>query len=349
MANRGGLKRNESDKSPCKLQQTHLDYRGMSLGRVIYHLYHRPNGSLKKCLREGGPIEQWRTESGRKEMEAAAYKLRAPVISRQVPANSAGEGIEKPLEIHMLVGTKYWYMAAYAVVSLQRQVGRRVHVHFYNDGSLEQTQREKLGTLAPFVSFQECATIDERIEHFLPEVRFPFIRERLRNYPNLKKLVHPHLGSSGFKLLIDADVLFFQLPTELLHWNDNPSGVLCATDVVESYGYSRSLMEGLANAPVPANINVGITGLQSESLDWEQLEHWCGELITLENTNYYLEQALIAMLCAKRSFTQLNRMRYLTGPSDGQVASREGVMQHYVDLSKKEYYRSAWRQFAANA
>jgi hypothetical protein len=77
-----------------------------------------------------------------------------------------------------------------------------------------------------------------------------------------------------------------------------------------------------------------------------EIERWCRELITRERTSYYLEQALIAMLCASRPFTQLGLSRYITGPTDAQILAGQGVMQHYVDLSKKNYFRHAWRALA---
>ena len=337
----------------------------MTLGRFAYLFYHRPAGRVRTCIREGGPVEQWKTEKGRRGMEAAAWRLPSIVGSRQssvvsteietsgnsshVTRHTSLSSGGKPLEVHMLVGTRFWFMAAYALVSLQRQIDRAVHVHFYDDGTLEPTQRDKLETLAAAVTFHDRGGIDARIERYLPEEKFPFIRERLRNYPNLKKLTDPHVGSTGPKLVMDADILFFSPPVELLQWFDAPETILCATDVTESYGYSRPLMEKLTGAPIPTDINVGITGLQSEILDWEELESWCRDLITREKTNYYLEQALVAMLCAGRPSTQLGLARYVTGPTDEQVLAKDGVMQHYVDLSKKEYFRSAWRRFTRSA
>lgn len=318
----------------------------MTLGRLVYLTYHRPVGCVKRSIREGGPIEQWKTERGRREMEAAAWRLQA-TGERQEARGNESDG--KPLEIHMLVGTRFWFMAAFALVSLERQIDRALHVHFYDDGTLEAKQREKLATLAGKVTFHDRPGIEARIDRFLPEEKFPFIRERLRNYPNLKKLTDPHVGSTGPKLVMDADILFFREPSEMLRWCDSPSGILCATDVTESYGYSRPLMEELAGETIPEKINVGITGLQSEGVDWTEIERWCRELITREKTNYYLEQALVAMLCASRSFTQLGLSRYITGPRDEQVLQGVGVVQHYVDLSKKEYFRRAWRQFVSNA
>lgn len=334
----------------------------MTLGRLAYLVYHRPIGRVKTCIREGGPIEQWRTERGRREMEAAAWQLtsirtrdekterlelgeqKSEISGRISEVRSPASG--RPLELHMLVGTRFWFMAAYALVSLQRNIDRAVHVHFYDDGTLQVQQREKLETLASAVTFHDRAGIDARIDRCLPEDKFPFTRERLRNYPNLKKLTDPHVGSTGPKLVMDADILFFDRPEEVLQWFDNPVQILCATDQVESYGYSRALMEKLTGAPIPQSINVGLTGLRSEMLDWDKLERRCRELITLEKTNYYLEQALVAMLCAQHSFRQLGIAQYITGPTDAQVLSGQGVMQHYVDLSKKHYLRHAWREFA---
>jgi hypothetical protein len=71
--------------------------------------------------------------------------------------------------------------------------------------------------------------------------------------------------------------------------------------------------------------------------------------MTREGKSYYLEQALVAMLCATRPFTQLDLTRYITGPKDEQVLARQGVMQHYVDLSKKEYFRNVWEHFTAKS
>lgn len=291
-----------------------------------------------EALRDGPKANKCRVTSA-SEVGSQRSEVGGQISEIRPPAS------ERPFEIHMLVGTRFWFMAAYAMVSLQRQIDRAVHVHLYDDGSLKVKQREKLETLASAATFHDRSGIDARIEQHLPEERFPFIRERLRNYPNLKKLTDPHVGSTGAKLVMDADILFFGPPDELLRWSDNPDDIVCATDVTESYGYSRPLMEEVAGAPVPVAINVGITGLQSENLDWEELESWCRELITREKTNYYLEQALVAMLCARRPFTQLGLDRYITGPSSAEVLAEEGAMQHYVDLSKKNYFRHVWRQF----
>jgi hypothetical protein len=245
----------------------------------------------------------------------------------------------------MVVGKKFWYMAAFAVVSLLKQLDRGLVVHFYSDGSLAKEQEEALGRLPIRVVFHGAEEIRKRVERELPKKRFPNLRERFENYPNIQKLISPHVGSYGPKIVLDADVLFFKRPDELLAWQENPEGVLCATDSVESYGYPREVLEKLAGVKLAKEVNVGITGLVSEKVDWEKLERWCAELHASYGTNYYLEQALIAMLGAKNGCKQLGKNKYITFPSDEQMRERAGIMQHFVDLSKKGYFRKLWREF----
>ena len=59
----------------------------LGLGRLAYQLYHRPIGLAAESLRAGGPVEQWRTERGRRAMEAAARTL-SPL--RRPPGPASG-------------------------------------------------------------------------------------------------------------------------------------------------------------------------------------------------------------------------------------------------------------------
>ena len=115
------------------------------------------------------------------------------------------------------------------------------------------------------------------------------------------------------------------------------------TDCMESYGYSRALMEELAGAPIPEKLNVGICGLRSEDIDWEEMEHWCRQLLEREGTTYYLEQALVAMLAARNTPVVMQPDDYITFPSRKQATSGVGVLQHYVADSKPWYFGNAWR------
>lgn len=305
----------------------------MSLpGSIIYHTWHRPLGWLRDCIREGGPLEQRRTERGRREMEVAAHLL-----------PPAGTVPGTPVELHLLTGRRFWYQTAFCLWTFARHAGRRVTPIIYDDCTLTRENRDALARLFPAIRFVTPAETAARLDASLPARRYPVLRERWRNYPNIRKLTDPHVGSSGWKLVLDSDLLFFRRPGILLDWLSSPCRPLHAVDCVTAYGYSRALMESLAGAPITERINVGLTGLDGSQLDWERLEHWCATLTAREGASYYLEQALVAMLVAGRECTVAPAADYVTLPRDPETVRISAVMHHYVANSKRDYFQHCWR------
>jgi hypothetical protein len=306
--------------------------RGFSLGQLALHLYYRPLGKLRDSLRAGGPIQQRRTEAGRRAMEAAAHQL-VPLPARPGPG----------VELHLLTGSRFWYQTAFCLWTLGRHAQRSLAPVIYDDGSLTEEYRAPLLRLFPTTRFVPQGEIIARLDAHLPASRFPVLRERWINYPNIRKLTDVHVGLTGWKLVLDSDLLFFNRPGLLLDWLEQPANPLHAVDYETSYGYSRPLMNELAGAPVADLINVGLTGLNGAELDWERLEHWCRVLIERERTSYYLEQALIAMLVAGRSCTVAPAADYLTLPELPEATDCRAIMHHYVAQSKRWYFQRNWR------
>jgi hypothetical protein len=201
--------------------------------------------------------------------------------------------------------------------------------------------------MGPGVRIHPFSELRADLDLNFPADRFPSLRERWLNYPNLRKLMDVHAGSAGWKLVIDSDLLFFRRPGLLLDWLAAPPGPLHAVDCVESYGYSRGLMERLAGAPIPPLVNVGLCGLKSDDLDWIEIERWCAELIAREKTHYVLEQALVAMLVARRGpCVVAPAADYVTMPTRAEALAPTAVMHHYVAESKRWYFRHGWRRAA---
>ncbi|HTH49783.1 MAG TPA: glycosyl transferase [Candidatus Limnocylindria bacterium] len=305
----------------------------MSLaGKILYHGWHRPVGALRDVIAAGGPIEMRRTERGRREMACAA---------RELPALPAAAGAQ--LELHLLTGLRFWDQTAFCLWTFARHAGRPLAPVIYDDGTLTADLREPLQRLFPAARFVARAEIEQRLEKFLPAANFPALRERWLNYPNLRKLTDPHLGATGWKLVLDSDLLFFRRPEFLLAWLGAPDRPLHAVDCETSYGYSRPLMTSLAGQPVAELVNVGLTGLDGGSLDWERLEYWTRILIERERTSYYLEQALVAMLVAGRDCAVAPPRDYVTMPRLPEAVACRAVMHHYVAGSKRWYFQQNWR------
>ena len=297
-------------------------------------LWHQPLDRIRDSWRNGGPWAERETEHQRAEMEAAAYSL-PPLAPR-----TGAPGIT----LHLLTGKRFWYQTAFCLHSFTQQAGVPVQAEIYDDGTLKAGINRQLSGCGTGINLHASPAILERLDALLPEARFPVLRERWRNYPNLRKLIDPHLGSTGWKLVVDSDLLFFRRPDFLLDWLAAPDRPLHAVDCEESYGYSRALMERLAGAPIPPLVNVGLCGLRSESLNWPEIEAWCAELIAREKTSYYLEQALVAMLVARAPQRAVAPAAdYITKPGRAEGLAPAAVMHHYVAESKRWYFRHGWR------
>ncbi len=310
--------------------------RSYGLGRLAYHSWYRPLGMVREMIAAGGPLEQLRTASGRRGMERAARTLPPP------PSFSG-----RSLELHVLSGRRCWYQTAFCLWTFCQHSRLPLSPVIYDDGTLTADYVEPLRRLFPAARFVSQEMSRNMLETSLPEARFPVLHERWRNYLNIRKLLDVHVGQTGWKLVVDSDLLFFRRPSLLIDWIDEPVRPLHAVDCETSYGYSTELMEELASARVADRINVGLTGLEGGSLDWERIEYICRTLIAREGRSYYLEQALIAILMAGCECTVAPEVDYVTLPVQPEAVECSAVMHHYVANSKPAYFRRNWRRATA--
>lgn len=305
----------------------------LGLGRLLYLLWHAPVGVVRRSMREGGPVNQWIDARHRAEMEGAASRL---------PTSRATSAPAFPT-LHFLTGRKFWYQSVFCLHSLQRHSGITFRAIFHDDGTLDEARRGRLLALFPAAEVRLRSENDARVARVLPPGRFPSLHlERRRVYPNFLKLTDVHAGGSGWQLVLDSDMLFFRRPERLLEWLAAPRGPIYMTDVADAYGYPLATMAALAGAPIPPKVNVGFCGLRSDAIDWDRLEAWTRELVSL-HPHYYLEQALSAMLFASQPCTILPPDDYRLAPDVPECQAPTAVLHHYVAQSKRGYFRHAWR------
>ena len=282
-----------------------------------------------------GPRAYFRCEAWKRQMEEGAWKLNPVEVTSDEP----------PLEIWFLTGKGFWYQSAFCAWTLAHQSGREISVSLVDDGTLSDRHEEGIRRLFPNGTTVRKEEITDKVETLLPIEKFPVLRQRWIDYVNIRKLTDIHLGSTGHKLVLDSDMLFFDKPTEMLDWWDQKENdELCLmTDCEESYGYSRPLMEKLTGATIPKLLNVGVCGSSSEQMDWEKLESWSAALVEKEGTSYFLEQALVAMMAATEKHRVMPVETYITFPSRETVLNKGGILQHYVSDSKPSYFGDAWK------
>jgi len=319
------------------MQSLRSQAKNIGLGVAMYHLYHAPKGMIHRYFQRD-PI--------RRAIDAQAQSTMATAASRLEPLPDFGTA---PLDIHFLSGKNFWYQTCFCAYSMAQHSQVNLRPIIWDDGTLEPSHQAEFERIFPNVQVVANETIQARLDEHLPLQQFPYLRQRRLTYPNLRKLTDIHVGASGWKLVLDSDMLFFQAPTLLLDWLRSPQNPCHMVDVKTAYGYSPGLMASLAGIVIPDRINAGISGLNSDALDWEELELWCKTMIELEGTHYYQEQAIIAMLMARQPCAIAPAQTYLVLPDRAEVLSPTAVLHHYVAGSKPWYFRYAWKKAVPSA
>jgi hypothetical protein len=300
---------------------------------IINILYRYPKAKLKKIGKFGGFNGYLQMLYDKNLMEKASSCL--------PPIMSYPDG----LPIYFLTGTKYLYQTLFCIRSLNQHSTEKFKFIIVDDGSLNAKLFEQIRRQLPGAVVIVNAEIEQNVERNFPKNSYPTLRNKRKEYPHIKKLTDIHsLPDVGWKLVLDSDMLFWDTPTEIIKWLKNPDRPIHMTDCEDSYGYSRGLMEQLAGAKIPPLLNVGVIGLNSSKINWNEVENWVKILEEKENKTYYMEQALSAMLVANTNCVVLDAKKYIVNPNDKTISKMNGILHHYVDLSKKKYYTMAWRK-----
>ncbi|GAB2698899.1 hypothetical protein GCM10027037_24100 [Mucilaginibacter koreensis] len=303
------------------------------LQQLIDVLFRHPRSTLKRYKRFGGFFSYQAMLKGQRQMQAAALRL--------PPVYAAPGG----LPVYMLTGKKYLYQTLFCIESLAKAGVNEFEYHLVDDGTFDETLILQIKLQLPGTVIHTAAEINSNIERTIPSAKFPVIHSKRRVYPHLKKLSDVHtIAPYGWKLVIDADMLFWSKPQEMIDWLKVPVRPLYMQDCQNSYGYTEALMHELCGSTIANQLNVGVIGLNSAMINWMNIEHWIARLEDQEGTNYYLEQALTAMLIGNQNSEVLPSKQYIVNPDDESIASGYGILHHYVDLSKQGYFKTAWKK-----
>lgn len=322
----------------AKSNQIRLIAKKLRLGIALYKLYYAPKAFLNICL-QWGAINLALTNLGKKQMEKSVYYLQTVTVNTSV----------EPLDIYFLTGKKYWYQTCFCAYSMIQQAKVNLRPVIYDDGTLDTEHQQEITRIFPNAKIVSLATIEARLDEYLPKDKFPNLRERRLQQPLLRKLTDFHVGSKGWKLFLDSDMLFFKPPTFLLNWLKSPEKPCYMVDVFNAYGYSPELMTSLAGAKIPDLVNIGIFGLKSEDIDWEQLESWLTTLLGKEGTHYNVTQCLSAMYLATKDCAIVPAKDYVVLPDQTERMNPQAVLHHYVAESKPIYFRYNWKPIISNS
>jgi len=308
----------------------------LQLGRAFYRVYHQPKSLIEKTLKRG-ILNSAIDHRAQSQMESTTHHL------LPLPSQTSS------YHIHFLTGKRFWYQTAFCAYSMAQHSSIAIRPILYDDGTLALDYQTYLRRIFPNTQIFSKAELDDRIHTHLPANKFPCLNERRQHYPNIRKLTDIHVASTGWKLVLDSDMLFFRTPDLLLNWLQNPQQPCHMVDTETAYGYPKKFMQALTGAEIADRINVGICGLKSEDIDWEQLEYWCKTMIETHGTHYYQEQALVAMLMSGKPCVVASEQDYIVMPDQPETMFPKAILHHYVADSKPWYFRYGWKHILKNA
>lgn len=299
---------------------------------LINNIYRFPRSKIQYIQKLGGLKSYLILLRNTKLMEKSSLKI-SKIIS-----------YDDGYPIHFLTGKKYYYQTIYCIRSLVTVSSEKFKFVLVDDGSFDSALIKEIEHQILNVIIIDQEIIRKNIEVKLPISQFPILHKKRAEYPHIKKLTDIHTLGGDWKIVLDSDMLFWDSPSELINWLKAPGCNIYMRDCAQSYGYSTQLMEKLCGNLVPELVNVGIIGLNSNDINWENLEVWCKSLEESEGTSYYLEQAITAMLLSRNTGIALSPQTYIVNPTANQVEKTKGILHHYVDLSKAHYFNLAWKK-----
>jgi hypothetical protein len=300
---------------------------------IINCLYRHPKSALKRYKRFGGYIAYQKMLYGSRRMAEAASKL--PAVT------SDPEG----LTVYFLTGKNHLYQTLFCISSLIRHTAsEKFRFILVDDGSIDGATLKQIGMQLPGTEVVLQHNVAANLQDQLPASKYPHLNQKREIYPHLKKLTDIHtLSGNDWKLVLDADMLFWHRPDEIIDWLKNPTRPIHMIDCVQSYGYPTAMMRDLCGSDVPRLLNVGVIGMKSSSIHWQAVDEWIQLLEQKGGASYYLEQALTAMLIGEQACTVLDAEQYQVNPGTG---SDDAILHHYVDLSKKRYFTEDWKKIS---
>ena len=210
-------------------------------------------------------------------------------------------------ELHTLLGHKHVGMCLWSVKSFLHYSGKNYNVVLHDDGSLTDDDIETISKHLINVHIVRKTEADG------------LIREQLVNLPNCyeyrytSKETSDHRGTkynmrifsirlfdfnliskASKTLVLDADVLFFKEPREIVEWAEDPNdrGSLFSIEQYKPKWNSRNEIVGYEHKnPPPTDANAGLLCLDKNAFSLDIIENWIGTHKDLMDKYATFEQA----------------------------------------------------------
>ncbi|MCX7868644.1 MAG: hypothetical protein N2322_01720 [Terrimicrobiaceae bacterium] len=197
-------------------------------------------------------------------------------------------------EVHTLASARTFDAAMLAFASLELHSGKRWEFVLHEDGSLGERERWRLARLFPDARWISRAEADRRAMEAL--ATFPLcLRHRAAHNLALKFFDTALFAQRDRFVLLDADVVFFRKPVEMLEWAEG-AGATCLynEDTREKFCLPRAMIESRFSCCLPPKFNSGLVLFPGPLPALEQAEAFLKLFEGEAHAPQFIEQTLWA-------------------------------------------------------
>ena len=277
----------------------------------------------------------------RRRLEAARLFYDHAVLS--TPPHITGEEALH-FEIHVLLSTRHVGMTLWAVKSFLHHAERRYGVILHDDGTLSEQDIAKLEAHLVNVKVIRKADADRLIRKKIGHMpnccdyRFSSTEttdHRGRTY-NMRvfalRLFDFNLFSDATKtMVLDADVLFFKNPEEIVEWADDPAdrNSLYSVEQYVAKRDSRYEVVGFERkSPPPTWANAGLLCFDRRGYDLEMIESWIGRDRHMMTQYATFEQRMYNLLLEHRGGATRLPDTYAFNYTDENIVATHFAIKH---------------------
>ncbi|MFQ3671702.1 MAG: hypothetical protein SNJ84_09620 [Verrucomicrobiia bacterium] len=256
----------------------------------------------------------------------------------------AGGGVGE-VPVHVLTGVEQFRMVLWMLASWFHFTGRNWQVVVHDDGTLGKHEEAELLTCVPQARLVWAKEADREVQSGLRDL--PLCRCYRERHPLARKLVDvPWLSSAERLILLDADVLFFKRPVEILRWVDGASdgSSWFNEDFQEPSPVAPVEVEQALGFPLWPRVNSGVCLLDRATVDLKFCDEVMAKLDLLSRNLWRVEQFLLAVCASRVGKGGLLPSEYEV--SRGARRDPEGISRHYVGAVRDRFYAEGVRELA---
>lgn len=196
-------------------------------------------------------------------------------------------------ELHILLGHRHVGMTLWCVKSFLHYAGRKYTVVLHEDGSLTDKDIATLEKHLVKARIVRKSTADqlvrEQIKHLPNCCAYRFSPKETTDHRGVKYDMHIFalrlfdfnlLSSATKTLVLDADILFFRKPQEIVDWAEDPEDRKSLYSIEQYIPQRNARYEVIGferKVPLPTDANAGLLCLDKRAYDLGLIENWIGE------------------------------------------------------------------------